>query len=71
MEAYTCGFLCKILQFKNFGGIAQWHIDQVRALHFGGLGCAGSDPGRRPTHCSSSHAVVASQIQNREDVHRR
>ena len=25
----------------------------------------GSDPGHVPTHCSSSHAVVASHLQNR------
>ena len=28
-------------------------------------GLAGSDPGHRPTHCSSSHAVALSHIQNR------
>ena len=35
-------------------------------LYFGGLGFADSDPGRRPTHCSLSHAVVVPYIQNRE-----
>ena len=29
------------------------------------LGYVGSDPGRRPTHRLSSHAVAASRIQNR------
>ena len=33
-------------------------------LCFGGLGFAGSDPGRGHTHCSSSHAMVATHIQN-------
>ena len=28
------------------------------------LGFEGSDPGCRPVHCSSSHAVAASHIQN-------
>ena len=35
------------------------------ALHFGGLEFMGSDPGGRPTHHLSSHAVVVSHIQNR------
>ena len=35
-------------------------------LHFGGLGFAGSDPGRRPTHHSPSHAVAASHIEELE-----
>ena len=38
------------------------------ALCFSGPGFAGSDPGHRATHCSSSHAVVASHIQNRGRV---
>ena len=33
-------------------------------LCFGGPGFAGLDPRRGPTHCSSSHGVVASHIQN-------
>ena len=35
-------------------------------LSFGGLAYAGSDPGRGPTQCSSSHAVVASHIEELE-----
>ena len=32
---------------------------------FGSPRFMGSDPGRRPTHLLSSHAVAASQMQNR------
>ena len=35
------------------------------ALCFGGLGFASSDPGYRPMHCLSSHAVTASHKHNR------
>ena len=34
-------------------------------LHFGGLGFTGWDPRHGPMHCPSSHAVVASHMQNR------
>ena len=45
--------------------VAQWCSSKVRALCFIGPRFAGLDPGRGPTHCSSSHAVAASHIQNR------
>ena len=38
----------------------------VRTLYFGGPGLTGLDPGLGCTYCLSSHAVVASHIQNRE-----
>ena len=41
------------------GGLA------INVLSFGSLGFAGSDPGCRCTHWSSSHPVAASHIQNR------
>ena len=46
-------------------GPAPWHSGWVHALCFGGPGFWGLDPRCGPTHCSSSHAVVASHMQNR------
>ena len=46
-------------------GLAQWHSGEVCTLRFRSLGFTGLDPRCRPTHCSSSHAVAASHIQNR------
>ena len=43
---------------------APWPSGYGCALHFGSPGFAGSDPGHRPTHHSSSHAVAASHIQS-------
>src|SRR3712207_8172398 len=40
-------------------------VVKVHVLHFGSPGFMGSDPGCRPTHHSSSHAVEASHIQSR------
>ena len=48
-------------------GPAQWCNGWVRVLCFGGPGFTGSDPRCRLTHCSSSHAVVASHIQKIEE----
>ena len=42
--------------------MAEWL--EVFMLHFSGPGFAGSDPGCRPTHRSSNHAVEASHIQS-------
>ena len=36
------------------------------ALCFGGLGFTSLDPGHGPTHCSSSHGVVASHTEEVE-----
>ena len=36
----------------------QWHSGWVRALNFRSPGFKGSDPGHRPMHCLSSHAVI-------------
>ena len=44
------------------GGLAKWLSGWIRMLLFNGLGFAGSDPG-----CgSSSHAMVASHIEELE-----
>ena len=32
------------------------------------MGFAGSDPGRRPTYCSSGHAEVASHMAEQEGL---
>ena len=47
-----------------FWGPAQWCDAWVCTLHFGSLGFASLDPRHGPAHCSSSHAVVASHMQN-------
>ena len=45
-----------IFHLKKFMvGPAWWHSGQVCALGFSSLGFTGSDPGHRPTHCSTSH----------------
>ena len=58
-------FVC-FFQVYIIRGLAPWPSGYVRMLHFSGLGFTGSAPGRRPTHCSSSHAVVASHIAELE-----
>ena len=45
------------------GLVAEW-LSSCALL--GGPGFSGSNPGCRPTHHSSSHAVAVSHIQNRE-----
>ena len=40
--------------------MVKFTLSALAALRF-----VSSDPGHRPTHCSSSHAVAASHIQNR------
>ena len=50
----------------NPRGLAPWLSGEVCALGFDGPGFAGSDPGRRPTHCSANHAVTASHIEELE-----
>ena len=62
LEAHSEGFMVETVQCQV---PALWCGGRVGALHFGGLGFVGLDPGRRPIHCSSSHAVVASHIQSR------
>ena len=52
-------------QEKGKEGAAWWLSGQVSALRFSSPGFAGSDPRRGPTHCSSSHAVAVSHIQNK------
>ena len=47
---------------------ALWPTGEVHTLYFCGPGFAGLDPGRRPTHRSSSHAVVASHIEEYDDL---
>ena len=46
--------------------ISHEELSQVRTLCFGSPEFTGSDPGHGPTHCSSSHAVVASYIEKLE-----
>ena len=46
-------------------GLAQWRSGSVHALCFGGPGFAALDPKQGPMHCSLSHAVAASHMQNR------
>ena len=45
------------------GPVAKW-LDSYAPLWQ--LGFAGSDPGHEPMHCSSSHAVEASHIEELE-----
>ena len=45
---------------------AQWGSGYVCTFHFGGPGFTCSDPRCRPTHCSLSHAVAASHIEELE-----
>ena len=52
--------LCSLQQ-----GLGQWRGGQVCMLHFGCLGFVSLDLGHGLTHCSASHAVAASHIQNR------
>ena len=47
-------------------GPALWPSGQVHAPAFHGPGFAGSDPGLRPIHGSSSHAVVVPHIEELE-----
>ena len=49
-------------------GPALWHSGWVCVLCFSGLGSAGLDPGHRPTHHSSSQAVVASHMEELEGL---
>ena len=41
-------------------------VVKVHVRCFSGFGFMGLDPGCRPIHCSSSHAVVVSHIQEVE-----
>ena len=60
-----CSWSWKVLLYiENVQGPAGGIVVNF-AHHFGSLEFTGSDPGCRLTHCSSSHAVVASHIQNR------
>ena len=43
--------------------LALWLSGKVCMLHFSGPEFTGSDPWSRPTHSSSSYAVVASHIE--------
>ena len=54
------------LKLKKRTGPAWWHSSQICILCIGGLRFTGSKPECRHTHRSSSHAVAASHIQNRE-----
>ena len=45
------------------GPMAKWLSLQTLLR---GLGFTGSDPGHRPTRCSSSHAVAASHVEEPE-----
>ena len=56
----TLNFAFKILQMV----LAKWLSDWVHALCSGGPGFTGLDPGHRPMHCLSSHAVATSHMQN-------
>ena len=55
-------------KLEEFGSIlmgpARWCSGSVHALCFGSLEFEGSDPGRGPTHGSSSHAVAVSNIKS-------
>ena len=50
----------------NFPGPAPWPSGLVHTLCFGSLGFTSLDPGCGPMHCSSSHAVVASHVEELE-----
>ena len=51
---------------KRLVGPAQWRGGEVPALHFGGLGFTGLDPGCGPIHHSSSCASVGSYTKWRK-----
>ena len=52
---------------EGAGLVAQWLSSHtpLHTLHFSSPGVVGSDPRRRSTHHSLSHAAVASYVQNR------
>ena len=53
------GIINKIHGLKDIVlGPAQWCSSEGHALHFGGLGLAGLDPGRGSMHRLSSHSVA-------------
>ena len=52
----------------NILGPAQWHSGWVFKLYFSSLVFTSLDPGHRPTCRSSSHAVVASHIEELEGL---
>ena len=70
LETAREGFL-KLLSLgmhfkKEFKWPAWWLNGYVCSLYFGGPGFAGLDPGHASIHCSSSHAVVVSHIEELE-----
>ena len=67
----TGAYMCAKLLIADFVTVKIWRgqpsgvVVKVHVLCFDGPVFTGSDPRHRPTHHSSSHAVVASHIQNR------
>ena len=53
----------EILYLKQINGARPWPSGSVCGLHFSSRGFMSSDPRRRPTHSSSSHAAVASHTE--------